>query len=234
MTVYEEPVAAHLTLDPSWDRLSVIEFGSVWDGQPDDHSGQLASDERVLFLFDGPGGTVIGFMVGEPHGFDPEELEDRELWEAPRFAVPLLGLKNASIGEILLAVQGRFAPDEPTNDAMFFHMAIAARDEENDLEKAAWCYRMALEAGDLKSRFGLGYTLVELGEFRQAYEHLRIYAELTPHNAWAWCWLGRACEGLGEKGEARSAYRRAVELEAQGGFETDAAELLAKLGEGTG
>ena len=57
---------------------------------------------------------------------------------------------------------------------------------------------MALEAGDQKARYGLGYTLVELGEFREAYDHLRIYTELTPHNAWAWCWLGRACEGLGE------------------------------------
>jgi hypothetical protein len=234
MTVYEKPVSAHLTLDPEWDRLSVIEFGSVWDGQPDEFSGRLSSDERVIFLFGGPGGPVIGFMVHQPHDFDPEEFEDRELWERPRFAVPLLGLADASIGEIVLAVQGRFEPGEPTNDAMFFHMAIDASHLEKDLPKAAWCWRMALEAGDLKARLALGYSLVELGEFRQAYEHLRLYAELTPHNAWAWCWLGRACEGLGETSEASSAYRRAVELEADGGFETDAPELLARLTGGSG
>ena len=65
-------------------------------------------------------------------------------------------------------------------------------------------------------------------EYREAYEHLRLYSELTPHNAWAWCWLGKACEGLGETGEAAAAYRRAVALEVEGSFETDAPELLSE------
>ena len=90
-------------------------------------------------------------------------------------------------------LERRFGEGEPTNDAMFFHMAIDAAQSEGDLEKAAWCWRMALEAGDQKARYGLGYALVELGEFREAYDNLRIYTELTPHNSWAWCWLGRAC-----------------------------------------
>jgi hypothetical protein len=60
------PVAAHLTLDPEWDRLSVIEFGSVWDGQPDDHFGALSSDERLQVLFRQAGGPVSGFMVHQP------------------------------------------------------------------------------------------------------------------------------------------------------------------------
>ena len=92
---------------------------------------------------------------------------------------------------------------------------------------------MALEAGDLKARYGLGCTLVEMGEYRGAYDNLRIYTELTPHNAWAWCWFGRACEGLGEAEEAASAYRRAIEREEGGSFETDAPGLLRSLG-GTG
>lgn len=33
MVLREKPVKAHLSLDPWWDQLTVIEFGSVWDGQ---------------------------------------------------------------------------------------------------------------------------------------------------------------------------------------------------------
>lgn len=81
--VFEEPIAAHLSLDAGWDQLTVIEFGSVWDGQPDEQCGQLVSDERLLFLFREPGGPVIGFMVREPHEFEAETLDDPELWERP-------------------------------------------------------------------------------------------------------------------------------------------------------
>ncbi len=228
MTVYEEPIRAHLSLDPWWEQLTVIRFGSVWDGQPEGCFGQHASDERLLFLFEEPGGPPIAFMVKEPHEFDPQQISDPLVWDGARFEVPVLGLTRATIGEVVLAVQGRFAKDEPTNDAMFFHMAIDAAGEE-DLEKEAWCFRMALEAGEQKARYGLGYTLVELGLHREGYEHLRHYTELTPHNSWAWCWLGRACEGLGELGEAERAYRRAIELEHEGGYETDAPELLREL-----
>ncbi len=52
---------------------------------------------------------------------------------------------------------------------------------------------------------------------------------MTPRNSWAWLWLGRACEALGELREARRAYRRAVRLEAEGSFETDADERLEAL-----
>ena len=228
MTVYEEPVRAHLSLDPWWEQLTVLRFGSVWDGQPEGCVGQFAADERLLFLLEEPDGPAIGFMVSGPHEFEPDQFSDPLIWEGPRFEVPVLGLPDASIGEIVLAVQGQFAEDEPTNDAMFFHMAIDAAGEE-DLEKEAWCFRMALEAGEQKARYGLGYTLVELGRHREGYEHLRLYTELTPHNSWAWCWLGRACEGLGELGEAERAYRRAIELEEEGAYETDALEFLREL-----
>ena len=233
MTVYEEPVRAHLSLDPWWERLTVIRYGSVWDGQPDGCVAQVASEEYVLFLLEEPAGPVIGFMVNAPHEFDAEGSSDSLIWDGAHFEVPLLGLADATVGEIVLAVQGRFGEDEPTNDAMFVHMAIDAIDREGDPEKAAWCWRMSLEAGDQKARYGLGYTLFELGHYREAYENLRLYTELTPHNSWAWCWLGKACEGLGERDEAVGAYRRAIELEEEGSYETDAPELLAELGGGT-
>ncbi len=207
----------------------MIRFGSVWDGQPEGCVGRLAEEERLLFLFDEPGGPVIGFMVCEPHEVEPEGVSNPLVWDGARFDVPMLGVANATIGEIVIAVQGRFGEDEPTNDALFFHMAIDAGGQ-GDLEKEAWCFRMALEAGDQKGRYGLGYTLVELGQHRDAYDHLRRYTELTPHNSWAWCWLGRACEGLGETAEAAWAYRRAIELEEGGGYETDAPDLLRQLG----
>ena len=79
------------------------------------------------------------------------------------------------------------------------------------------------------AHYGLGYTLLELGRDREAYPHLRAYAELVPHTAWAWCWLGQACAAMGETAEARRAFERAIALTGEGGDETDAEELLAAL-----
>lgn len=224
-----------LSLDPAWDRLTVIEYGSVWDGQLPEEFGALEEDERVQFLLraDEDGevdeGSVIALMVHEPFDVDPAEIDADEFWEGPRFDVPLLGLRDASPGEILLAVQGRFGKDEATADAAFFHMAMAAKEsgEEGD---AVGLWQMAIEAGDMKGRFGLGYTLHDLGRYREAYDQLRLYTEITPRNSWAWCWLGKTCAELGFRAEATSAYERAVELEAAGGLETDAEELLEALG----
>jgi Flp pilus assembly protein TadD len=79
------------------------------------------------------------------------------------------------------------------------------------------------------AHFGLGYTLYELGRFPEAYRHLRHYTEIAPCGGWNWCWLGRAAEAIGETGEARNAYERALALEDAGHEETDAAELLDAL-----
>jgi tetratricopeptide (TPR) repeat protein len=91
-------------------------------------------------------------------------------------------------------------------------------------------FKLAIEAGDLKGHYGVGYVLLEQGMAREAAEHLAIYTRLTPHNAWAWCWLGKAQEALGETTAARASYERAIEAERAGGLETDAADLLARLG----
>ncbi len=58
---------------------------------------------------------------------------------------------------------------------------------------------------------------------------MRRYTELTPFNAWAWFWLGRACADMGTPGEARSAFGRALACEEEGSFETDAREYLREL-----
>jgi tetratricopeptide (TPR) repeat protein len=81
----------------------------------------------------------------------------------------------------------------------------------------------------MKAHFGLGYTLVDDGRPEEAYGHLKAYADIVPRNSWAWVWLGRACEAMGELDEARSCYRRAMDAEEEGSYETDADELLANL-----
>ncbi len=123
-------------------------------------------------------------------------------------------------------------PGEPTVDAMYFGLAVAAQhDDETDAETVAELYRMALEAGQQRARFALGYVLLEAGRARDAYDHLRRYAEQAPSNSWAWRWLGAAAEAIGEVKEALRAYKRAELCQARGSFETDAAELAVALRE---
>ena len=224
-------IPLHLTVDPYWDLLAAIAFGRVDDGLPPAQCPLLEEDERIQFLLDGPdAGPVIGFRVVAPHEVDVLSLESQEIWSGPRFDVPALGLVAVSVGEILLAVQARYREDEPTADALYFHTAIGARDDNGkDLLAAERSFRLALEAGDMKGLFGLGYTLVDAGRPREAYDALRRYTELTPFNAWAWSWLGRACVDMGAAGEARRAFERALACEEDGSFETDAREYLKEL-----
>ncbi len=95
--------------------------------------------------------------------------------------------------------------------------------------EALFQWRLCLQAGDGMAHFALGYTLYELGRFHEAYRHLRYYAQIAPACSWNWCWLGKACEAIGESAEARAAYEQACALEAAGDEETDAAELLAQM-----
>jgi tetratricopeptide (TPR) repeat protein len=78
---------------------------------------------------------------------------------------------------------------------------------------------------------GLGWALYEIGNYREAYRHLRYYTELAPELGWSWWGYGRTAQALGLEGEARGAYRRAVELEDAGGPVTGARARLAELEE---
>jgi tetratricopeptide (TPR) repeat protein len=98
-----------------------------------------------------------------------------------------------------------------------------------DLDEAERLWRLCLEAGGLEAHYGLGYTLLDLERPHDAYRHLRYYTEITPANAWAWCYRGRAAEAIGENDEARNCYERAVELAPAGEDATDAAERLDSL-----
>lgn len=208
-----------LSIDISGDWLLALEFGCVVDGQPKDHYIEL--DRAFAFIRRGPGEEVIGFSVSSLSGFDPDHPA---LWEPPLFDVPAVGLDAVPAGAVVAAAR-RVFPQLSTGDVILFEAAIDAEGPE----QSALAWRLCLGAGNLKAHFGLGYTLCELGRHREAYPHLRRYTELVPHNAWAWCWLGNACEGIGELAEARSAFEQAVVLEEEGGFATDAGQRLSRL-----
>jgi tetratricopeptide (TPR) repeat protein len=210
--------ALYINRDLEYDWLIALEFGRVVDGQPEDHLRRVGED--FAYVLDVPGGEVLGFGVGDLTSFDVEA--EPELWKGPHFDAPLFGLRDVPAAAVVLAAQARLRHESTTNRAIF-GLATHAQGE-----KALSLWIQCLEAGDSMAHYGLGYTLLELGRPREAYGHLRAYTELCPWNAWAWCWLGRAHEALGEPTDARAAYRRAVALDPE---ETDAPELLTALGE---
>lgn len=110
-------------------------------------------------------------------------------------------------------------------DVLMFGFATAHEGEE-----AMHAWRHVIEAGDPMGHFGLGYTLLELGDLHGAYKHLRAYTEIAKYSPWAWNYLGRAAEALGDHIEARRHYERAISLEELQGEPTDADERLAGLG----
>jgi hypothetical protein len=214
----------HLSVNVTDDWLEAIEFGAVVDGRPSSQLIELSADVR--FVLRTARGPIAGFTVHHFMDADVDALGDAAFGD-PRFSVPLLGLDAASIGEVILAARGRF--DVSTADVCFFMLALASAEDEGDLEAAAGHWLSCVEAGDMRGHFGLGYTLYDLGRTREAYSHLRRYTELAPHNSWAWLWLGRAAEAVGELDEAKQAYRRAIRREREGSFRTDAPERLRDL-----
>ncbi len=207
-----------LSYDEHLDWLTLIEFGRVENAQPRDHWRGVSDSFGYLLLR--PGGPEIGFKILDFSKFDPEDPEVSEIWEAPRFDVPTLGLRDATAGELVLAARP-FLGGRSTVNRLYFNAAMQA--EGNEAERL---WRYCLQSGDLMAHYSLGYTLYELGRYHEAYRHLRAYTELVPADGWAWCWLGKACEAMGELEEARSTYEKAIELD---GDETDAPELLVNL-----
>lgn len=204
-----------------FDWLIALEFGRVDDGQPPDNWRGVS--ESFGFLHDLPDGPVIGFKILDFSAFDPEAPEVAEIWRAPHFDAPALGLNRVVAGEVVLAARALFG-SRSTINRQFFDVAVGARGEE-----ALELWLACLQTGDAMAHFGLGYTLYELGRIPEAYRHLRHYTEIAPNGSWNWCWLGKAAQALGETAEARTAYERAIELEEAGEQETDARELLGRL-----
>jgi tetratricopeptide (TPR) repeat protein len=204
-----------------------FELGVVEDGQPQRNWHVIS--EHCRLLYSEPGGRLLGFDSRSVSELDLDALEAEGLFEGPRFDVPVLGLRDATIGEICLAARG-YLGDEPTLDVAYFRAAVSAG-SRGDLDEAEQAWRLCLEAGAMEAHYGLGYTLLELERPHEGYRHLRFYTDLTPTNAWAWCYRGRAAEGIGENAEARHCYQRTLELDPAGEEETDAAERLDALRE---
>ena len=209
-----------LSYDPQLDSLAAPEFGRVTEGQPEDHWKPIA--DNLALLLDGPHGRCAGFMVHSLAAFDPEKAGDI-VWDEPRFHTPVLGLTDASIGEIVLAARAHWG-DGCSFNRQVFDMATRCEGGE-----AQGYWESCLESGDQMAHFGLGYTLLEMGRHLEGYRHLRYYAELAPAQPWVHVWLGKGALAIGERGEAARAFRRAVKLEEAGAEPTDAAELLAEL-----
>jgi tetratricopeptide (TPR) repeat protein len=198
-------IRLHLRHIPELDHLTALEYGRVDEGTPDEWWRPVG--RRMAYLYEGGADTAVGFKVVEESAFDVNAPEHVEIWGAPSFDAPMLGLTGASAG------------DE------FFTRAAELEEEDEALEAWLCC----LEAGEAVAHYGVGVTLYRLDRYREAYRHLRYYTEISPRLTWSWYWYGRAAETLGLDGEAQSAYRRAVDLENDGGPETRASELLAVL-----
>lgn len=212
----------YLNHDADYDWLIALEYGAVLDGQSTEQ--HAAVSESFTFVTEKVGGRAIGFAIDEFSEFDPEDPEHRAIWSEPRFDVPELGLRDVPAGAIAVAAVS-YLDGESTRNRDYFDAAVA---EEDPAEALTW-WRYCLQTGDMMAHYGLGYTLCELGRHRDAYQHLRAYTELVPTNSWAWCWLGKAAEAVGDHAEAAQAYERATELEQAGATETEAAELLTAL-----
>lgn len=220
--VTRRPLA--LSFDAGRDRLIVCEFGAVPERKLPDCV--LPIGEHLRFFLRRPRGTVIGFEVDGLHAIDVD-AELPSLWTAPRFRVPVLGLKSAVVAEIVLRARvvlaGRSTPD------LLAYERADERFATGDLSGAEAALREALAAGSLLGHIRLAGCLAARGRYDEAYDHARIFTELAPRNSWGWTHLGRICIELGNCAEATGALRRAVRLERAGSYETPAAGMLAAL-----
>jgi hypothetical protein len=205
----------------AFDWLIALEYGRVDDGQPNENWRGVT--DRLGYLHDRPGGLCVGFKVIGFSDFDTERDEYWGLWRPPFFDVPLLALRSATAGEVILAAQAYFGDGSSLNRGFFERATSAAGGE------ALGLWNCCIASGDQMGHFGLGCALLEQGYSAQAYKHLRHYSEIAPAQPWNWCWYGQAAEAVGQIEEARQAYARAVELEEAGAEETDAFDRLCQL-----
>lgn len=208
---------------PSLDRLVALEYGQVDDGRPPEDFHHIA--QGVWRHNDIESGEPLGFVALHLSELDLEDSETQELWTSEVYDVPLFGLTGATIAEVISATRANLGR-RPTLNRVFFERAT-----ESSGSKAIDEWRLCLAAGDSMAHFGLGCALCEVGEYREAFQHLRHYTQIAPVVGWNWRWYGYAAEKIGETEEARKAYRQAIAINEQYcQEETDAGELLERLG----
>ena len=182
------------------------------------HASFLSLYLRCLCL------QVTGHGQDAVSHFDFEAPENAAVWTGPRFDVPPLGIEQGTIG--LIAATARMVLGGlRTPDRVLFDAAVNARDTQDELELWEAC----LHAGNELARFGVGYTLLRLDRSLEAHEQLKRYSANVRGNSWAWCYVGQACERLGDWEGAEYAFRQALKTTDAGSYETDAPERLARL-----
>ena len=208
---------------PSLDRLVALEYGQVDDGRPPEDFHHIA--QGVWRHNDIESGGPLGFVALNLSELDLEDPETQSLWTSEVYDVPLFGLTGATIAETISAVRANLG-NQPTLNRVLFERATGGSGQ-----KAIEDWRLCLAAGDSMAHFGLGCALCEVGEYREAFQHLRHYANIAPAVAWNWRWYGYSAEMIGETAEARKAYEHAIASNEQYcQDETDAKARLAALG----
>lgn len=114
---HPRPLALSFYAGP--DRLIACEFGTIPERKLPEYA--LPIGGRLRFFLRRPRGTVIGFEVDGLHRIDVD-AEQPSLWTAPRFRVPVLGLKSAVVAEILLRARVVLAGGS-TPDVLAFERA---------------------------------------------------------------------------------------------------------------
>lgn len=101
--------------------------------------------------------------------------------------------------------------------------------EQGDFEKAANCFRCAVEAAPQNSlaHSNLGTVLQELGETEQARRHLRLAVQIDPSNCDARYNLALVCDKLHADAEAREHWQAYLKLDPAGPFGDYARQRLA-------
>lgn len=200
----------------------MYERGYVVDGLEPERQVEIC--DGVGLILDPDGAECKGFVFDNLSTFDFEAAENAVVWTGPRFDVPALGVEQGTIG--LVAATARLVLGElRTPDRVLFDAATRA----HGYAEALPLWEACLDEGNELARYALGYSLLALSRPREAHEQLKRYSALVRRNAWAWCYLGQACEQLEDWEGAEYAYRQSLEATAAGSFDTDADERLAAL-----
>lgn len=210
------------------DDMECTRAGRVLDGYL--QRDALDIGEHFRWVFDGRTKELVGFDIKDFADFDLEAAEHESVWRPPLLNVPMLGVRGANAGTIIALTRMQFG-DAPTPDVVAFDRAVEHSNsgQERSLEETAELWQAALALGDEKARFGLGYTLIDMGQYREAHEALRHYVRIDETNGWGWYWLGIACEAQADWEGAEYAYRETIRLEQEGSFETGADKVLALM-----
>lgn len=112
---------------PSLDRLVALEYGQVDDGRPPSDFDHVA--HGVWRHVDGESRKPLGFVVLNPSEADLDAVDAECLWRSETSDVPLFGLTDATIAEIISATRAKLGK-RPTLNRVFFDRATASSGRE--------------------------------------------------------------------------------------------------------